>query len=186
MPYCRECGYEYTRGIKSCPDCNAPLEPGDLLTCDVCNEIVSEEALFCRHCGIVLSWALEQERPPHCDTHRENEAVGSCVVCHRVLCDDCAVRKGGRYFCDNDEHLKAAFSWVAAYTTSTDYEAEMIKANLEGAGIPAMILSQHDHTYVTTIGNLARTEVMVPGESLAEAREFIRTLDRGAGSDPGH
>ncbi len=177
MPYCRECGYEYTPGITSCPDCQSPLAPGDRFTCDLCNELVSPDDLFCKHCGVILPWTLERDTPVHCDTHHAQEAIGACVVCKKTLCEECAVMKTGRFFCEKDERVKTAFNWVAACTTSTDYEAEMIKANLEGAGISAMVLSQKDHTYVTTVGDLAQTEVMVPRESLEEARRFIRSLE---------
>lgn len=177
MPYCKECGYEYTPGIKSCPDCLATLEKGDRITCDICDEVVTEEDSFCRHCGVILPWAAESEKPLHCEKHRDFEAIGSCVICKKMLCEECAIIKNGRYFCENDENVKSAFNWVAACTTSTDYEAEMIKANLQGAGIPVMVLSQHDHTYVTTVGDLAQTEVMVPKESLAEAQRFIASVN---------
>ena len=183
MPYCKECGYEYTPGIKSCPDCMATLEQGDLITCDACDEIVKDDEAFCHHCGVILAWAAVGDATMYCETHRDNEAVGSCVICRKVLCNDCAVKRNGRYFCDNDEHVKAAFNWVAACTMSTDYEAEMIKANLQGAGIPAMVLSQHDHTYVTTVGDLAQTDVMVPNESLEEARRFIRSVELEGSTD---
>jgi hypothetical protein len=55
----------------------------------------------------------------------------------------------------------------------------MIKANLEGAGIGVFVLPQRDRMYVTTVGDLAVVEVMVPLESLEEARAYIHSLDAG-------
>lgn len=177
MPYCKECGYEYTEGKTRCPDCEATLEQGERFVCDSCTEQVPEDAVFCPHCGIVLSWVDMEVRPIHCDIHRDNEVVGCCVICRKALCAECAVRKFGRTYCTNDEHVKTAFNWVAACTTGTSYEAEMIKANLEGAGIPALVLSQSDRMNVATIGDLAVTEVMVPIQSLDEAQRFLRAVE---------
>lgn len=177
MPYCKQCGYEYTKGVKFCPDCQSALEEGEQLLCDRCNEPVNEDTVFCSHCGVVLPWVDEAAPRMKCDTHKENAAIGCCVICRRVVCDDCSVMKQGRIFCNNDEHVKAAFNWVVACTTSTDYEAQMVCANLEGANIPSMILSQRDRMYVTTVGDLAVTEVMVPKESLEAARRFLKALE---------
>jgi hypothetical protein len=87
-------------------------------------------------------------------------------------------------FCDNDEHAKTAFNWVSVYTAGTEYEAEMIRTNLESAGIPVSILPQRDRMYVATISSLAVIEVMVPHESAEEARRFLETLEAGGGALP--
>jgi hypothetical protein len=68
------------------------------------------------------------------------------------------------------------FDWVAVWTASTPYEAQMIKANLEGAGIPTTVLSQHDRVYYTTAGDLAVNEVMVPKGFLESARKYLEAM----------
>lgn len=177
MPYCKECGYEYTQGVKFCPDCQSVLQEGELLVCDRCNEPVTEDAMFCVHCGIVLPWVDETTARAKCEIHKESVATGCCVICRKMVCDDCSVTRQGKIFCRDDERVKTAFNWVVACTTSTAYEAEMVCANLKGADIPSMVLSQNDSMYVTTVGNLAVTEVMVPKESLDEAKRFLRALE---------
>jgi hypothetical protein len=57
------------------------------------------------------------------------------------------------------------------------YEAEMIKTNLESAGIPAMVLSQSDRMYFTTLGDLAVTEVMVPKNEAEEAARYLAAVE---------
>jgi hypothetical protein len=57
----------------------------------------------------------------------------------------------------------------------------MIKANLDGAGIHALIFNQHDHVYFTTMGMLALVNVMVPRAQLEEAREIIEALLKDEG-----
>jgi len=83
----------------------------------------------------------------------------------------------GKIFCDNDEHLKMAFDWVAVCSANTADEAEMIRANLEGAGIHAMVFSQSDRMFFTTLGDLAVNEVMVPKSSLEEAKEYLTSVN---------
>lgn len=179
MPYCAQCGYEYKPGIQVCPDCNAPLQEKQPAVCAACGEPVTDEATFCPHCGVMLEGPREAMESLVCASHPDRPAAGSCVICRRMLCSDCARFRNGRFFCNNDEHVKAAFNWVVACTTSTEYEAEMIRANLEGAGIGAFVLPQRDRMYVTTVGDLSVTEVMVPRESLEEARAYVRSLDSG-------
>ena len=179
MPYCRECGYEYIAGAAVCPDCQTMLVAGEPVRCESCNEMIEEEATFCPHCGVLLGWSAEGGGEIACDTHFDHEAAGRCVVCGKTVCEACAVKKHGRMFCSNDEHVKMAFDWVAVCSTSTQYEAEMIKANLESAGIPTTVFSQSDRMYFTTLGDLAVTEVMVPKEDVKEAEEYLRAMEMG-------
>jgi hypothetical protein len=176
MPYCKECGYEYAAGIRVCPDCQAPLVEGEQALCDSCEEPIVGEATFCPHCGVLLGWSAEAIKDIMCATHVERPAVGRCVICVTPVCAKCAVKKQGKHFCSNDEHVKMAFDWAVACTTGTQYEAEMIKANLEGAGIAAMVFSHSDRMFPSTIGNLAEIEVMVPKDSLVQAKNYLREV----------
>jgi hypothetical protein len=173
MPYCPTCGYEYVAGSRVCPDCQASLVEGEQVFCDNCEEPITAEATFCSHCGVFLGWSGEGGKEIACDTHRENQAVGRCVICKKVVCEDCAVQKRGKYFCSNDKHVEMAFNWVTVYTTGTEYEADMIAANLESTGIPARVYAQNDQMFVATIGDLAVIRVMVPAEAADEAKNYL-------------
>ncbi|MDH3252769.1 MAG: DUF2007 domain-containing protein, partial [Ignavibacteria bacterium] len=137
----------------------------------------TQEVASCPHCGILLGWGPKEEEDLVCATHGEVRAMGCCVICGTPLCGDCARKRQGKIFCQGDYDLKVAFDWVAVYSAGTRYEAEMVKANLESARIPAMILSQSDRMYYTTVGDLAVTEVMVPKKDLAEAKRFLRAVE---------
>lgn len=175
MPYCPQCHVEYQPGVTECADCVIPLVEGTPQFCHNCREFVRKEDTFCDNCG-VLQQELPSDDIPECENHPDRSAVGGCVICGKPVCDSCTTRHNGRIFCEDDDHLSLHQGFVVAYTTSTDYEAEMIKANLEGASINAVIFNQHDHVYFTNMGALALVNVMVPRSQLEEARDVINAL----------
>ncbi len=180
MSYCPQCQTEYQAGVAECVDCGIPLVEGTPVFCFNCQEPVSANDTFCNNCGVLLE-EIPGDETPECENHPDRDAVGGCVICGKPLCEDCAREQNGRVFCESDEHLNVHQGFVVVYTTSTDYEAEMIKANLDGAGIHALIFNQHDHVYFTTMGMLALVNVMVPRAQLEEAREIIEALLKDEG-----
>ncbi|PLX28443.1 MAG: hypothetical protein C0600_09705 [Ignavibacteria bacterium] len=175
MPYCPHCHVEYQSGASECIDCLIPLVAGTPQFCPNCKEFVQENDTFCDNCGVILP-REEESDSPECENHPDADAIGGCVICGKPVCEGCSTRHNGRIFCENDDHLNMHQGFVVAYTTSTDYEAEMIKANLEGAGINAVIFNQHDHVYFLNMGVLAHVNVMVPRSQMEEARDVITAL----------
>lgn len=183
MAYCEHCGYEYAPGVTLCPDCNIPLTAGPSIFCPSCQERINEAMPYCPHCGILLHWGTPHQEI--CDTHPGVNAIGRCVICEKPLCETCAHRRQGRLFCRKDLEVKMAFDWVAVCATSTRYEANMVRDNLTSARIPAMILTQSDSMYVTTVGDLAVNEVLVPKQSLQDAQEVLTAMEQDRGTDAG-
>lgn len=66
--------------------------------------------------------------------------------------------------------------WSLVYTTNTQLEAEMFKANLSGAGIPCEILSQVDTTRMFSVGELAIVKIFVPTEHEKESLDIINDI----------
>ena len=177
MPYCPVCGYEYEEGIQICPDCNSPLEESNPIVCENCDELITERSIYCPNCGHIQFDLLPDDEIIMCEVHSEVEAIGCCVICGKAVCADCAVEQNNRLFCNQDEHIKVAENWVVVFTTNLEYEAEMVRANLEGAGIPCLVFSQRDHAYGVAIGDMAIVNVMVQKENLKEAKEYLDQLD---------
>jgi hypothetical protein len=182
MPYCPECHTEYQAGIIECVDCILPLIEGRPRFCPDCDTFVTDSDTFCNNCG-VLQEVIPAVDGPDCENHPEVSAIGGCVVCGKPVCKECARVQNGRFFCEKDEHLNVHGGYIVAYTTSTDYEAEMVRANLEGAGIDALVFNQHDHVYYTTMGMLALVNVMVPPGQLEAALDIIEALETHSGLD---
>lgn len=90
------------------------------------------------------------------------------------FCPDC-----GSPLLSDDEYIKpedwSEQNWEVVYTTSQDFEAEMIKDNLEGAGITAVILSQKDRNYPAP-GNFSVVKLLVRKEDVQDAVNFIQKV----------
>jgi hypothetical protein len=75
------------------------------------------------------------------------------------------------------------------YQTALEYEADMIKANLDGAGIDALVFNQHDSVYFVNMGSLALVNIMVQKHEVDKALEIISALEEDEGLaedvDPG-
>jgi len=59
--------------------------------------------------------------------------------------------------------------WVSVFRTSTDYEADLVRDRLDDSGIPAVVLTQRDHAFNLTVGDLAAVHVLVPPEEVENA-----------------
>jgi hypothetical protein len=79
----------------------------------------------------------------------------------------------------NIDNLK----WVMVYTTNTLLDAEMYKANLEGAEIPVEILSQVDSARMFTVGGLAVVKIFVPSLFYQTACKIIEAINWTAGNE---
>lgn len=65
-------------------------------------------------------------------------------------------------------------NWVTIFTSGTDYEADLVRDRLDDRGIPAVVLTQRDHAFNLTVGDLAAVRVMVPPDEAERAVELIQ------------
>lgn len=64
-------------------------------------------------------------------------------------------------------------NWVVVYKSGTDYESDIVRDRLDDAGIPAIVLTQRDHAWNLTMGDMASVNVLVPQEHAEQAREVL-------------
>ncbi|MCK5086943.1 MAG: DUF2007 domain-containing protein [Melioribacteraceae bacterium] len=67
--------------------------------------------------------------------------------------------------------------WIIIYTCGDNIEAEMIKANLEGAGIESLILSQKDKNFPAP-GDFSVVKLLVQKKDADEAKAFIDDINK--------
>ena len=65
--------------------------------------------------------------------------------------------------------------WIIVYTSDKEYEIQMIKDELESAGINATVLSQKDSNFPAT-GDLAVIKLLVLKDDAEAAINFINDL----------
>ncbi|MCP5062286.1 MAG: DUF2007 domain-containing protein [Ignavibacteriae bacterium] len=66
--------------------------------------------------------------------------------------------------------------WVTVYSTDYIYKAEMLKSNLAGAEIEAIILSQKDKSFPVS-GDLSVIKLMVKKEDADDAKKLIEDIN---------
>ena len=74
-------------------------------------------------------------------------------------------------------HLVKPSDWIIVYTTDASFEADMLKANLESAGIETLILSQKDQSF-PAVGDLAIIKILVKRNDLSAAEEILRDINK--------
>ena len=77
----------------------------------------------------------------------------------------------------NDEN------WVVVYTTSTEFDAHLIKGMLDSNDIPARVLSQVDTTRQFTLGNLAIVKIYVLKSDYEKAKKLITENENKSDSE---
>jgi hypothetical protein len=137
MPFCPTCKAEYREGVTQCHDCGVALverlpeeRNEDFEVCSNCSEHVTPDSDFCVHCGAMFSndnyW---------CEKHPTLNAAAVCVICRRLLCHDCSVRRGVRMFCEDHKNVEISEDWVVAFQSVDYFEANIVRGKLESAGI---------------------------------------------------
>ena len=91
-----------------------------------------------------------------------------------TFCPDC-----GTALLKDEEYIKpeewSEENWEIIYTTSQEFEAQMIKNNLEGAGIKTVVLSQKDRNYPAP-GDFSVIKLLVRKEDVQDALTFIQKV----------
>ncbi len=108
---------------------------------------------------------------PNCD-YEYVEGITICPDCGAALVDE-------KYFIKPEEWTEE--NWEVVFTSGYEYEVEMLRDNLEGAGIPATMLSQKDRNFPAP-GDFSVVKLLVHKEDIQNALNFIEQL-RNQSSD---
>jgi hypothetical protein len=82
-----------------------------------------------------------------------------------------------------EEHLINPEDWEVVYTCEEEYKADMIKANLYGAGIESIIISQNDRNF-PALGDLTKVNLVVKKNDLETAKQIIEDIDSKSHEEP--
>lgn len=110
---------------------------------------------------------------PNCN-YEYVEGIVICPDCNTPLVDASELKK----YPELSEE-----DWVLVYTSFNLIEVDMLKENLESAGIGATVLSQKDSSFPAP-GDLSIVKLMVKKSDVQFALEFIQEVkSRGTDSD---
>jgi hypothetical protein len=66
--------------------------------------------------------------------------------------------------------------WIVIFKSGTDYEADLVRDRLDNADIPAVVLTQRDHAFNLTMGDLAQVNVLVPPAHVDAAAAVLQSV----------
>jgi hypothetical protein len=101
---------------------------------------------------------------PNC----EYEYIEGIIVCADCGADLISVE-------DFEGSLLHPADWAVIKTFPEEYEAEMLKANLEGAGIDSLIYSKQDRNFPAS-GSWTSVKVLVKKRDIVDALEIIEDI----------
>lgn len=91
-----------------------------------------------------------------------------------TFCPDCGIA-----LLSDDQYIKpeewTEENWEIVYTSYQVFEVDMIKNNLESAGIKAVVLSQKDRNYPAP-GDFSVVKLLVRKEDVQDATAFIQKV----------
>lgn len=168
MVQCPNCGAEHEEGLTACPACGHTYEE---YTCSRCEEKF-QGSDSCPACGVAREVI-------QCDTHSENEAEGRCVICGRAVCRVCRREDNPAFLCADHTEMTVIQGWAQVYTTTSEFEAQLVRDNLLAEGVDARIYSQKDRIFSVDLGELSIVRLLVPAWAYDRASEVIRDhMDR--------
>lgn len=168
MSRCPNCGAEHEEGLTACPVCGYEYVEH---ACARCGETyLGGDA--CPACGI----ARESFQ---CETHPNNQADGRCVICGRAVCKECRQEESPAFLCVDHAEMTVIQGWAQVYTTTREFEAQLLRDNLLAEGVDARIYSQKDSIFSVELGELSIVRLLVPAWQYDRASEVIRDhMDR--------
>jgi hypothetical protein len=143
--------------------------------CPRCDQEIDAEGPTCPACGHIHQGELQ------CRRHPDRTAVGACVVCGDVLCDECDAANDMHHACADHGAIPVIEGWAQIYTTSDEMEADLIKGNLQSEGVDAAVLSQKDSSFNVEMGDLSPIRVLVPAYAWSDAMVVLRQHMDGSG-----
>jgi len=143
------------------------------MKCNRCGASHSGEALFCANCGE----RVREDEGVECETHSTVAATGVCVVCGKPVCDDCAVTRDARVFCEERRHADLASTHERVSYVPSESEGEMVVKNLASGGIPALLFSMKPYSHFCRLTDEGRMSVFVPLGEGEKARRLLEEMD---------
>jgi hypothetical protein len=77
----------------------------DVATCLHCSEEVTTDSDFCPYCGTLFV----EGKDVFCDEHSKKSALGVCIICQKLVCDECSDSPSSRSFTSGEFFFRVSF-----------------------------------------------------------------------------
>jgi hypothetical protein len=152
MQRCPACERDFPDDLDRCPTCGDP--DGEERSCARCGTgYIGSDA--CPVCGTLGAGT-------GCATHSDRTAGGRCVACGRALCQSCRASDRHAWLCQDHRGIVVIEGWAQVYSTTSEFEAQLLRENLRAEGVDARIFSQRDNILSVEIGDLSIVRLLVP------------------------
>jgi hypothetical protein len=98
-----------------------------------------------------------------------------------TICPDCGEHLVGEEFFIKPEEWTEE-NWEVVYKSEQEYEVNMLRDNLESAGIKTAVLSQKDRNFPAP-GDFSIIKLLVRKEDIQEALTFIHHISKESGEE---
>lgn len=164
MTHCPSCNADYATDLTECPACaeaNAPV-----VQCAHCGQEY-QGADACPACGRFVA-------EHGCDTHAASPAVGRCVLCGEAVCSECGHEETRLILCAEHREVPVIEGWAQVYSTTSEFEAQLLRENMHAEGLGAQVYSQKDSAFNVDLGELSIVRLLVPVWEYGHALQVIR------------
>jgi len=143
--------------------------------CGSCGEEVTSDSDFCPHCGVIF----EAAGSVRCDAHPGRAAGGICIICRKLVCDECGVRGHGRTFCREHKGIEVQQDWARIFQSTDINDAELVRSVLQSAGYTVQVQNFDSIGFVWGGGgdsSLSRSALSKPAKIFVPIPEYLRAV----------
>lgn len=91
-----------------------------------------------------------------------------------MVCRQCRSGDSRAFLCEQHANVTVIQGWAQIYTTTREFEAQLLRDNLGAEGIDARIFSQRDNMLSVDLGELSIVRVLAPVIEYEHALQVIR------------
>ena len=148
----------------------------EYVKCRECQEEITPDSDFCPHCGVLFSGAAGQM----CDHHPLLPAIGICIICRKLLCEECGSFVRGRFRCADHRKVEVQQDWARIFQSTEINEAEMVRAFVGGEGYKVLVQNFAPIGFVWDGGgdsSLSRSALSKPAKVFVPIPEYLKARE---------
>ena len=115
-----------------------------------------------------------------CDLHPGKTAFGVCIICRKLICEECGKKVRGRMVCADHSKIEVQQDWAKVFQSSDINESGLVKSFLESNGFKVLGQNFAPIGYVWDGGGdsaLSRSAISKPAKVFVPIPEYIKALE---------